>query len=130
MEPSLGSLIGTNKNGGIKRYMSIKMATIGPDSAKNIRDALQNPFTASQALLNDIQCSMCNIFDIRPSRSMRINVMLDGFYLTNRQQNLHVIMTTTAKANTSPTFEIFIGKFAYNNLMPHKSEDIVRLLMR
>ena len=130
MEPMLGDLIGTNTNGGIKRYKAIRCATLGPDSACNIEDALNNPFTASQDLLNDLQCAMCNIFNVRPSRSMRINVMLDGFFLTNKNRNLHIMMTTTAKTNTNPTFEIFIGRFAYHNLMPHTSQDVIRLLMR
>lgn len=129
-EPLLGDLIGADTRGNIKRYKATKCATLGPDSARNIRDALNNPFTARQELLNDIQCAMCNIFNVRASRSMRINVMLDGFFLTNKHRNLHIIMTTKAQPNTNPTFEIFLGKFAYNNLMPHTSHDIIRLLMR
>lgn len=129
-EPLLGDLIGTNTLGNIKRYKAAKCATLGPASARNIGDALDNPFTVSQALLNDIQCAMCNIFNVRASRSMRMNVMLDGFFLTNKHHNLHIVMTTKAQPNTNPTFEIFLGAFAYNNLMPHTSHDIIRLLMR
>jgi len=129
MDPEVVNFSHANEKKTILFYTSKKTLKLGMDSMRIIREILNNPFTVDQGHLDNVKLAMCALFNLKEVHKMRLNVLIDGFYITNSDHSLHVVMTTDIEGGFQAKTNLIQGRFKYLNLFPHRTMDILQMAL-
>ena len=130
MDPNVVEFAYANKKKTVLVYTSKKTMKLGVDSMRIIRQIFEDPFTVDQQNLENMKMAMCKMFNLQYSQNMRINVLNDGFYITNLDNTLHVVTKTPLQEGSNSTSHLIQGKLKYLNLYPHSTTHVLDMASR
>lgn len=130
VDPKVATFRQASKTKKILWYKHNRQIILTPVQHAFLRHIIENPFTSDQFQIDEVTSSMCKMFGVPAKKSMRLNVLLDGFFVTDKDRSVHIIMTIPEKHTTASPAYVFTGRFQYFNLQPHDSTRIITLMMQ